>query len=197
MAVLRYLSHPQVVIDPDVPVPDWPLSDQGRARVLALRDSPWLTGVTAIISSAEVKARQTAALIGDMLGIAPGADVALNEIDRSSTAYLPHDRHEALADAFFANPDSSVEGWEAAAQVQSRGLAAIHHHAGAHRGGDLLLVGHGGIGTLCWCALAGLDSRGRPDQPPGGGAVWTASLPDLVPRHGWVAMEQVATALAR
>ncbi|MBO9456098.1 hypothetical protein J7376_11185 [Paracoccus sp. R12_1] len=36
MAVLRYLSHPQVLIDPAVPVPRWSLSDHGRSRMPAL-----------------------------------------------------------------------------------------------------------------------------------------------------------------
>lgn len=32
MTVAYYLSHPQVQIDPAVPVPEWGLSDAGRAR---------------------------------------------------------------------------------------------------------------------------------------------------------------------
>ena len=30
--IVRYLTHPQVQIDPDVPVPQWGLSPVGRAR---------------------------------------------------------------------------------------------------------------------------------------------------------------------
>lgn len=191
MALLRYLSHPQVRIDPVIPVPDWSLSDEGRARVEALRDAPWLGATTAIISSAEVKARETAALIAAMLDVIPSSDAALNEIDRSATGYLSHDRHEKLADAFFAHPEDSIEGWERASNVQARGLTAIRRHVASHRQGDLLIVGHGGIGTLIWCALSGTDPRGRPDQPPGGGAVWAARLADLVPVHGWQAMERL------
>lgn len=191
MALLRYLSHPQVRIDPARPVPDWSLSDEGRARVEALRGADWLAATTAIISSGEVKARETAALIAAMSGLVPASDPALNEIDRSSTGYLPHDRHEVVADAFFANPDDSIDGWERASDVQARGLSALRHHAARHRRGDLLIVGHGGIGTLTWCALSGTDPRGRPDQPPGGGAVWAVRRPDLAPIHGWLAMERL------
>ncbi|WP_185968411.1 histidine phosphatase family protein [Paracoccus sp. M683] len=194
---MRYLSHPQVVIDPAVPVPDWPLSDQGRARVQALAGADWLAATSRIISSTERKAIETADLIADMLGLVPLRDPALNEIDRSATGYLPHDRHEALADAFFANPGDNVEGWERADDVQARGMDAMGRHAVMQTQGDLLIVGHGGIGTLCWCALTGTDARTRPDQPPGGGAVWAARLPDLAPIHGWLPMELVATELPR
>ncbi len=192
MRVLRYLSHPQVVIDPAVPVPDWQLSDEGRARVLALAETGWLPATTRIFSSSEVKAHETASLIAGMLGLNLLTDPMLNEIDRSSTGYVPHDRHEALADAFFANPEVSIAGWERAVDVERRGMEAIRDLASRQGEGDMMIVGHGGIGTLCWCALAGIDARSRPDQPPGGGAVWAVRLPDLTPLHGWLPMEQVA-----
>ncbi|MEN3381188.1 MAG: hypothetical protein V7608_1232, partial [Hyphomicrobiales bacterium] len=42
----RYLTHPQVKIDPAVPVPSWGLSAAGRARVEALDNTGWLSGTT-------------------------------------------------------------------------------------------------------------------------------------------------------
>ena len=192
MAVLRYLSHPQVVVDPAVPVPDWGLSKTGRTRVLALDGVAWLRATTRIVSSTERKAQDTALLVAAMLKLPVLRDPMLNEIDRSATGYVPHDRHEALADAFFADPSASIDGWECADSVRRRGMTAIHRLVASQRQGDLLIVGHGGIGTLCWCALAGIDARSRPDQPPGGGAVWAVLLPDLEPLHGWTPMEQVA-----
>ncbi|WCR11355.1 histidine phosphatase family protein [Paracoccus stylophorae] len=191
MAVLRYLSHPQVRIQPDVPVPDWSLSDQGRARMQAVAAAPWLARTTRIVSSGETKARQTAAILGAAINLQPQADWQLNEIDRSATGYVPHDRHEALADAFFAHPDLSIEGWERASDVAARGMAALRRHLAAQDRGDLLLVGHGGIGTMIWCALAGLTPDRRHDQPAGGGAVWAVRLPDLAPEHGWRRAEAV------
>ena len=34
--VARYLTHPEVVIDPDTPVTEWGLSPEGRNRVARL-----------------------------------------------------------------------------------------------------------------------------------------------------------------
>lgn len=197
MSVLRYLSHPQVRIDPAVPVPRWSLSEEGRARMLALCGADWLAATTRIVSSSETKACEAAVILGGAIGVLPEVDPELDEIDRSATGYVPHDRHEALADAFFARPDDSAEGWERAVDVAARGMAALRRHVAAQGSGDLLLVGHGGIGTLIFCALSGLTPDRRHDQPPGGGAVWAAGLPDLTPIHGWRQAEAVASAAAR
>ena len=99
--LLHYLSHPEVDIDPAVPVPDWRLNRRGLARVTALAARGWPWGVSRVISSAERKARETAAILASALGVSPEARHAQNEIDRSATGYVPHDRHEALAGQFF------------------------------------------------------------------------------------------------
>ncbi|MCS3495855.1 hypothetical protein M2189_005186 [Bradyrhizobium japonicum] len=37
--IIRYLTHPQVQIDPTVPVPQWGLSPLGRTRTEALANA--------------------------------------------------------------------------------------------------------------------------------------------------------------
>ena len=56
--------------------------------------------------------------------------------------------------------------------------------------GDVLFVGHGGVGTLLFCALGGLPISRIHDQGPGGGGCWFGfDLADRKPHHGWQAME--------
>lgn len=62
MTHVIYLTHPEVVIDPDVPVPDWGLNALGRARVAALAErlSGRLSDASLhVVSSAERKALET------------------------------------------------------------------------------------------------------------------------------------------
>ena len=55
-----YITHPQVRIDPDVPVPQWGLSETGAARARRAAALPWARQLQRIVSSDETKAIETA-----------------------------------------------------------------------------------------------------------------------------------------
>ena len=40
-ANVLFLTHPQVAIDPAIPVPDWTLSQLGASRMVRFAASPW------------------------------------------------------------------------------------------------------------------------------------------------------------
>jgi broad specificity phosphatase PhoE len=188
--LLRYLTHPQVRIDPTVPVPLWGLRDIGHARVNALAAAGWLAGTATIVSSAETKALETARPLADTLGLEVVVREAMHENDRSATGYLPPPEFEQVADAFFAAPEASVRGWERAIDAQTRIVREAEAVLAGHRRGDVLLVGHGGVGTLLLCHFARLKIARMSDQPGGGGNYWTVDVGDRTVRHGWRAMEE-------
>lgn len=68
-SLVRYLTHPEVIIDPKKPVPEWSLSAAGRARVETFARAEVLLKTVHIISSAERKATETAEIIGRRLGL--------------------------------------------------------------------------------------------------------------------------------
>src|SRR6185295_18990407 len=115
-----YLTHPQVEIDPAVPVPEWSLSALGRNRVIALAAAGWLSGTSQIITSAEGKAVETAEILAAALGLSIEVREAMHENDRSATGFLPPAEFDVVVDAFFANPTTSVRGWEPAIDAQVR-----------------------------------------------------------------------------
>src|SRR4051812_16866717 len=117
-----YLTHPQVQIDPDVPVPQWGLSELGRTRAQAFVARGLLPPGARVFSSDERKALELAAIIG---GADVTADPQMGENDRSATGFLPSDKFEATADRFFAAPLESVDGWERAIDAQTRIVAAV------------------------------------------------------------------------
>lgn len=184
-----YLTHPQVRIDPAVPVPQWSLSETGRARAALARRSEWARGVGAIVSSNETKALETAAIIGAALKIRPRANARMHENDRSSTGFLEPLAFETVANAFFAAPDESVRGWETARDAQARIVAAADAEISRNDAGDLLFVGHGAVGTLLMTAWLGETISRDFDQPAGGGYVFCADAMTRRVFSRWRALE--------
>ncbi|MCA8902759.1 MAG: histidine phosphatase family protein [Hyphomonas sp.] len=184
-----YLSHPQVRMDPAVPVPEWGLSETGRARAVLAAGLPALQAIAGVWSSAETKAVETAGIIAGALGVATVTLPLTHENDRSATGFLPPEEFEQVADAFFARPDDSVRGWETAAAAQARIVSESRQLIEAARERDVLLVGHGGVGTLLLCHLAGLPISRTHDQPAGGGNLFAFQPAQQRLLHGWRPVE--------
>jgi broad specificity phosphatase PhoE len=84
-----YITHPQVRIDPDVPVPRWGLSDAGRARAEAAASQPWARRLRRIVSSDETKAIELAEILAAAAGVKVEIAENAHENDRSATGFLP------------------------------------------------------------------------------------------------------------
>ncbi|MEO1019052.1 MAG: histidine phosphatase family protein [Pseudomonadota bacterium] len=188
-SLVRYLSHPEVEIDPSIAVPSWSLSAKGHARVEALIDAGWLAGTTQIIASAEPKAIETAGPIAAALGVEVEIREAMHENDRSATGFLPGDEFERVADAFFAQPMASVRGWERAIDAQARIVREAETVLDRKQAGDLLFIGHGAVGTLLFCHYAGRTISRRHDQP-GPGHYFSFLKKQRRVLHRWRALEE-------
>ncbi|TPI16414.1 histidine phosphatase family protein [Mesorhizobium sp. B4-1-3] len=185
MPIAYYITHPQVRIDANVPVPEWGLSDIGRARAVAMLDQPWIGSIGRIVSSAERKAIETAEILADHLGLAVEVRERMLENDRSATGFLPPPEFEAAADQFFANPHESIRGWERAIDAQSRIVGEVEEALAASGGGNVAFVGHGGVGTLLLLLLDGREISRTADQPAGGGNYFAYDVALRRVLHGW------------
>lgn len=190
---LFYLTHPEVAIDPAVPVPDWGLSAKGRARAQRFAAATSGLGLERLVASRERKAIETAAILGASTGVAPEIRDDLHENDRSATGFLPPNEFEAMADRFFAEPDRSAEGWEKAIDAQRRIVDAVRAIVAERPEATTLFVGHGGVGTLLRCASARLAIDRRHDQPGGGGNWYEFGLGDDAFATVWRRMEEPPT----
>jgi orotidine-5'-phosphate decarboxylase len=120
-----YITHPQVRIDPDIPVPRWGLSDLGAARAREAAKSDWARTLGRIVSSDEVKAIETAEILSLASGISIEIAEDTHENDRSATGFLPPPQFEDAANWFFAHPEESFKGWERAVDAQRRIVSAV------------------------------------------------------------------------
>ncbi|MET0146086.1 MAG: histidine phosphatase family protein [Ilumatobacteraceae bacterium] len=185
---IHYISHPQVTVDPAVPVDQWGLSPTGRQRAAAMAAGDWVRSIRRIVSSAETKALETAALLGASLGVAVETRPASGEIDRAAAGFLPPDEFEVVADRCFAEPSTSARGWERAIDAQARIAATLADLLDDDGPGDVAVVGHGGVGTLWWCHLSGTPIERRWDQP-GQGHVFRVDRASRRPLDHWWPIE--------
>jgi broad specificity phosphatase PhoE len=184
---IYFITHPDVVIDPTVPVPQWPLSARGRSRMQRLLSRDWLRQVEAIYCSTEQKAIDGATILAEATGMPFHAVAELGENDRSATGYLPPAEFDAAVDAFFARPSEDVRGWERAEAAQARIVGAVTHIARAAPGaGPLAVVSHGGVGALLLCHLKGQPTSRMAEHPGvSGGNYFLFHLPEGTLIHGW------------
>ena len=191
MSTLHFITHPEVVIDASVPVPEWPLAPEGVRRMGQALEQPWMSRLVAVFSSAERKAMDAARLVADRFGLSPAVVAELGENDRSATGYLPKAEFEATADLFFAHPDESFRGWERAVDAQRRIITAIERvivEAPGH--GDVAVISHGGVGALLLCHLKGVLISRAEDQPgTGGGCVFSLDIGTRGLLSGWSLIE--------
>ena len=173
-----------MLIAPDEEITSWRLSPSGLMRARHFSESKVLSNVSAIWSSAERKAVETAQCLSNRSALKIQIDPRLGENDRSATGFLPPEDFERAADAFFADPDQSINGWERALDAQKRITSALRDITTTHPGGDLAIVSHGAVGTLLWCHLMGFPISRAYDQHSQG-HYWTAPLSDLRPRSSW------------
>jgi broad specificity phosphatase PhoE len=189
--LVRYLTHPQVKIDPGTPVPSWGLNMVGTARAEALANTGRLSGTTQLISSGERKAIETAQIIAANLNVDVEIRQAMHENDRSATGFLVSDEFEAVADQFFAQPLVSVRGWERAVDAQLRIVQEVEHVLARNRPGDILFVGHGAVGTLLFCHYSGFAIDRIYDQPAGGGSCFAFAKERRRVLHAWRRFEDL------
>lgn len=135
---------------------DWPLNETGLAQahdaigVLRATGVPW----TVVVSSPLQRARTTAAIIADGLGIELGASYD-DLVERD------YGRFEGVLEADADKTDPDVETLDA---VVARGRRALEAIAADHPDADVVIVCHGTIIRYTLAALAG-----RPIEAPRNG----------------------------
>jgi len=188
-----YITHPQVLIDRDVPVPEWGLSEIGRRRAEAFAGRDLLPENAVFISSRETKARELADILGRRHGNRILVGDAFGENDRSSTGFLDPNAFEKQVDLLFGFPDRSANGWETANDAQRRIVGAVSSALDEWGTQPLVFVGHGCVGTLLKCHIGGRaiaraeDQRERAD--PGGGNIFGFDLAAHSLICDWTAIE--------
>ncbi|RYH05711.1 MAG: histidine phosphatase family protein [Alphaproteobacteria bacterium] len=194
MSYALYVTHPQVVPDPKVPVTRWGLSQKGRERAERFANHSLIRRAKRIVTSPDTKAIELATILSGPSGTAVESGENFAENDRRSTGFVSAERFEELFAALYASPATSPDGWESAYDTQERIVAAydaaLVGHDPAH---PIIFTGHGTVGTLLKCHLGNRAIARCEDQrviaDPGGGNVFVVRLSDRRLLSDWMAME--------
>ncbi len=182
-----FISHANVLIDPKMPVPQWALSEKGKQRHRDFNANEIVKNIRSIYSSNEQKAIDGAMILAESLSLNFRQEELLGEMDRSSTGYLKEEEFQKTVNDFFANPESSIRGWEKAVDAQRRIVKTIKEIINKEPNqGDIAIVSHGGVGALALAYLLGEDISRKFDQPfNGGGNYFCFDKKTLKVVHTW------------
>ena len=124
-------------VDPGRPPAEWELGAGSRAQAAELATRPGLVGVAGVASSPEPKARATAEVFADRLGVPLRVDGRLAEVRRPWVG----EGYRLAAHRYLAGDEP--DGWEARSEVAARMAAAVDDLRTSAGDGEALVVGHG------------------------------------------------------
>ncbi|MDQ2996252.1 MAG: phosphoglycerate mutase family protein [Chloroflexota bacterium] len=153
---LILIRHSQSQPEPGRPASQWPLTEAGQQRCIALAERLVAYAPDLIVTSRERKASATGALVAARLALPTKMADGLHEHQREHAGWLPEPAFEQAVSAFFARPNELVFGEETASQASARFDAAVRDILAAHPRQTVALVSHGTVITLFVAQHAGV-----------------------------------------
>jgi len=147
MRKLILIKHAKPEIVPAIPSDQWRLGAEGRAACGPLSNKLKPFAPAAIHTSVEPKARETAELIGQALGVPVHSADNLHEHDRSNEPHMDTREFISLMALLFKEPDRQVLGLETANEAFTRFAGAVDKIL-ATTIGDQAIVSHGTVIAL-------------------------------------------------
>jgi broad specificity phosphatase PhoE len=188
---LIFITHPQVIVDPTIPMTEWKLSEEGRMRMEEFSRCDSVGNLAAIYTSVEWKAHECAIILAKRHSLNVVVVSGLEEVDRSAIGYLPPDIFDACVNEFYLKPEESICGRERAVDAQVRIAGAVSNILKLdHSIGDVALISHGGVGCLLFAYLLGAPiSRKLQQVSQTGGSYLVIPLHNPKLTCGWHVLE--------
>jgi broad specificity phosphatase PhoE len=122
---------------------DRPLTDLGRAQAKALAERVVAFPVEAVYSSDLLRARETAQMVAERLGLEVVMRTNLREVDCGSWSGCFHADLDPNEVARWKAGDKAWDGGESYEEMAARMVTAVRDVAAAHDGAYVLVVSHG------------------------------------------------------
>jgi len=145
---------------------DEPLNDVGRSQARALAATLTGRGITAVYASDLARARETAELLAEPLGLPVVTLCGLREVDVGTWSGLRHGEIQTIDPEGYRRWVEGGKGWQDGESYEEMGVrvvGAVLEIAASHPGETVLVVSHGGSIRACRASAAGVSvakSRG-------------------------------------
>jgi broad specificity phosphatase PhoE len=160
MPKLILIKHARPAVDPQVPSEEWRLGAEGCEGAKRLGER--LAGAFAfdrLHSSVEPKARETAEIVGAVMGLSVVRSEGLHEHERRNVPHMASREFISMVALFFKQPGERVLGEESADEAYERFARAVDGVvAGATR--DVGVVTHGTVISAFAERRAGVEPFG-------------------------------------
>lgn len=154
---LILVKHSLPEILEDVPACEWHLSEDGRERAQRLAENLIRYQPEIIASSVEPKARETAVILAENLGLEFFEVENLHEHDRNGVPYHTKVIFQNLVQELFDKPHQLVFGNETASEALTRFRQAVDIVLNSYHDKTIVLVTHGTVISLYVAWLTGCD----------------------------------------
>ncbi len=155
---LVLVRHSAPEITEEIPPREWQLSDDGRLRCEALADEIEPYRPTVIATSTEFKARETALLVADILGLPILEVEGLHEHERADSSFHPRkEDFRREVEAFFSYRGRRVFGAESAIKAYARFARAVDGLLERVPDTSVVAISHGRVIALFSGVRAGVD----------------------------------------
>jgi broad specificity phosphatase PhoE len=149
MPKLILIKHASPLVIPGTPPEKWKLSDKGRESCGPLAEAIRPHAPAVIVASDEPKARETAEILGQTLGVGVETSPGLHEHDRSNVPHMRSGEFISHMEVFFRKPTERVLGRESAVAALDRFESAVNNVIASRLGdGNIAIVSHGTVIAL-------------------------------------------------
>ena len=158
MRTLILVRHSESKLDPEVPPQQWILTKEGKQRCVPLSTKLADYNPKGIVTSEEVKARETGEIVAKILGLPCITAQDIHEHRRKAGGNLSPEAWQIMVASLFKSPSECIFGLETANQALERFSRAIYSIMEKQQGRSLAVVTHGTVMSLYYRALTGEDA---------------------------------------
>jgi len=142
---LVLIRHSKSLVNPDIPIPTWGLSDEGIILAKKINELTQIKTLDVIYSSLQTKALETAVLATKNIGIPIKTDVRLTETTSFTNKFVNLEQLQKNTKKYYSGKQISINNGETSEEALARFNASINDIVKNEDKNNIGIVSHGNI----------------------------------------------------